>query len=163
VCSENFKLLSRIKGGSKKSLTLSRRAAIVLIRPVHRKAQLRQGQEGWQELSHDRSNLWKCFAKAADIRTVISGTSWLWKYRTMCYRYFVIVGQGCTILVRLVARTTTCFALAPNIFRVMTAVFVTVHSEICISSHSPSTKRQITVKSRGHYRPVGPQIGACFV
>ena len=66
LCSKNFKLLSQIKRGSKKRLKkkvddISK--ATVLIRPVHRKAQLCEGQEGRQELSHQQIEFVKVLRK----------------------------------------------------------------------------------------------------
>jgi hypothetical protein len=44
----------------------------------------------------------------------------------MHYRYFVIVGEGCTNLVRVVASTTKYFTMGPYIFS-MIAVFFSLH------------------------------------
>jgi hypothetical protein len=68
---------------------------------------------------------------------------------------------GCTNLRHLITQVSKFFAMAPNIFSVIMAIFPCTQK--CVSSLTLNRIHWMTVRSTGYSRVVGPQLETCFM
>jgi len=106
--------------------------------------------------THKIHSVLSAFPKKPDIPGMYSGNT-----TTALHSANDTVAQGCKNPARRVARPTEFCKVAPYIFSIISAVLVSRHKDVCISTHAPHTKRQTATRFTGHSRSEGPQYGTC--
>jgi hypothetical protein len=78
-----------------------------------------------------------------------------------CFLFSLSYVQGCTNPGRLVTSVNKFRTVVPSIFSIITALFPPSRTKMCMGSHAPCRKCQITVRLTGHSWTVGSQNN-CF-